>query len=186
MIILHRPPRQSFRDSKISGSQDVLICYDSLKANIKLLRTYSRQQKKNYRSLPFTFIHVLASTASVILMKRYINDTPWDDEEITRPLGHVLDALDGISLTWPCAKQVRGVITAAMQAPNQEDRIESPESFDFMAGLAETAYYNPLNIDMGNFGGTDMGFDMNGDEFGLLDPASFMNGGYQWDDETLL
>ena len=175
MIILHRPPRQSFRDPDISTSKDVEICYESLEANIKLLRTYSRQY--NYRSLPFTFVHILASTASVILMKRYINKSLWDDTTILRQLEFVLEGLDAISQIWPCAKQVRGVITSTMQTPNREDdKSKSPGSFDFMAGLSEPANYNPLNI--------DMGFEIDGDTLGLFDPGEFMNDWVQWDDET--
>lgn len=182
MIILHRPPRQSFRDLNISTSQDVAICYESLESSIKLLRTFSRQY--NYRSLPFTFVHILASTASIILMKRYINKSSWQDAEITRPLGFVLEALDGISQTWPCANQVRSVITSAMQTPRPENhRNQSPESFDFMAKLSDTAHYNPFNIEMGNI---DVEYDMNGSEFGLFDPTTFMGDSFQWDDETYL
>lgn len=174
MIILHRPPRQSFGSPNISSSKDVEICYASLEATIKLLRIYSRQH--NYRNLPFTFVHILASTASVILMKLHISNIHWEDVSIARPLETVLEALDSISHTWPCAIQVRGVIDMAIESSSQpNDHNDSLESFDFMAGLSDNSSLTPLNFDM-NFG-------MTGDDLGLFDPSSFLGAEYQWNDE---
>lgn len=171
MIILHRPPRQLFKDPKTSTSKDVEICYESLDSIIKLLRIYSRHYQ--YSPLPLTFVHILASTASVILMKRYINNSPWEDASISRPLDHVLEAIDGISQTWPCAKQVRGVITTAMEKSSKDSgRNDSPESFDFMAGLADNVNFNPMNL--------DMGFEMDDANLGLFDPTEFLNDDLQW------
>ena len=170
MIILHRPPRQLFKDPKTSTSKDVEICYESLDSIIKLLRIYSRHYQ--YSPLPLTFVHTLASTASVILMKRYINNSPWEDASISRPLDHVLEAIEGISQTWPCAKQVRGVITTAMEKSSRDSaRNDSPESFDFMAGLADVNF-NPMNL--------DLGFEMDDANLGLLDPAELLTDDLQW------
>lgn len=109
-------------------------------------------------------------------MKRYIQKKSRDDATISRPLDFVLEALDNISQTWPCAKQVQVVITSAMEAPNpEEDRTISPDGFDFMAGLSDGANYNPSNI--------DMGFEMNGDDLGLFDLNNFPDDGFQWDEE---
>jgi hypothetical protein len=176
MIILHRPPRQLFKDPKTSTSKDVGICYESLDSIIKLLRIYSRHYQ--YSPLPLTFVHILASTASVILMKRYINNSAWDDASISRPLDHVLEAIDGISQTWPCAKQVRGVITAAMEKSNKDNaQNDSPESFDFMAGLADDANFNPMNL--------DMGFEMDDANLGLFDPEAFLDADLQWNGDFI-
>lgn len=176
MIILHRPPRQLFRDPKTSTSRDVEICYESLDSIIKLLRIYSRHYQ--YSPLPLTFIHILASTASVILMKRYINNSPWDDISISRPLDHVLEAIDGISQTWPCAKQVRGAITTAMEKSNKSStRNDSPESFDVMAGLADNVNFNPMNL--------DIGFEMDDTNLGLFDPGDFLNDDLQWNGDFI-
>jgi len=170
MIILHRPPRQSFRNLNISTSKDVEICYKSLDSNMRLLRIYCRQH--NFRHLPFTFVHILASTASVVLMKRHISKLSWDDVRISRPLSLILEALDAISQTWSCATQVQEVITSAMAAPSpEEDRSVSPQSFDFIARLEDAASFEPM--------GFDMGFDMTSDDMGLFDPSSFLSDVFQ-------
>src|SRR6266536_4114291 len=147
IIILNRPPRHLFRDPPIAESQDVKTCYQSLEWIIKLLRIYARSYQ--YAHLPATSIHIPASAASVIMMRRYIEGTPWDDPVLSKQLDTILSAIDGISQTWPCAKQVRGVITAAMKSPTKEvSRNKSPESFDLMAGLAENNF-DPMNFDLG-------------------------------------
>ena len=174
MIILHRPPRQILKDPLTRTSKDVEICYESLESNIRLLRIYSRHYQ--YSHLPLTFVHILASTASVILMKRYLNNTAWDDPAISRPLDHVLEAVDGIHPTWPVAKQVRGIIKAAMEKSNKgEFQNESPESFDFMAGLPDNDIFD-TNLDMS----LNMGFeeDVNLD---LFNPDEFLIDELQWD-----
>lgn len=171
MIILHRPPRQLLKNPKTATSKDVEICYESLESIIKLLRIYSRQYQ--YSPLPLTFVHILASAASIILMKRHLNNLPWDDASISRPLDHVLEAVDGISPTWPAARQVRAVITTAMERSSKDlNRNDSPESFDFMAGLADNANFN-INL--------DMGFEIDDTNLGLFDPEEFLRDDLQWD-----
>lgn len=188
MIILHRPPRQSLRDPNITTSKDIEICYASLDSNIKLLRTYSRQY--SYRNLPFSFVHILASTASAILMKQHLQSSAKlqastspevSEDTCTRPLETVLDALAAISQTWLCAKQVQDVITASMQASSPASaRDKSPESFDFMAGFSETAYYNPMDL--------EGGYGMEEDNIGYFDPGEFLgfDDGFQWDGDSNL
>ena len=175
MIILHRPPRQLFKDLKTSTSKDVEICYESLDSIIKLLRIYSRQYQ--YCPLPLTFVHILASAASIILMKRHLNNLPWDDISISRPLDHILEAVDGVSPTWPAAKQVRAVIITTMEKSNKEiNRNDSPESFDFMAGLADnTSFDNTL----------DMDFAIDDESLGLFDPENFLRDDFQWDGDFI-
>ena len=147
IIILHRPPRHLFHDPQIAKSEDVKTCYQSLESIIKLLRIYARSYQ--YHHLPATSIHIPASAASVIMMRRHIEGTSWDDPALSKQLDTVLSAIDGISQTWPCAKQVRGVITAAMKSPTKEvSRNESPERFDLMAGVAENNF-DPMNFDLG-------------------------------------
>jgi hypothetical protein len=148
MIILHRPPRHLFQEPKITSSEDVETCYQSLESIIRLLKIYSRNYHYNY--LPVTFVHILASASSVILMKQYIGGLSWDDLSISKPLELVLNAVDGISQTWPCAGQVKRVITVARTSSVQSvTQTESPESFDLMAGLAGGNNYDPMDFDLG-------------------------------------
>jgi hypothetical protein len=55
--------------------------------------------------------------------------------------------------------------------------IGSYDNFDFMAGLSETADYNPLNV--------DLGYEMDGNEMGLFDPDYFLDDEFQWDEEII-
>jgi hypothetical protein len=172
MIILHRPPRNLLNDPKITTSHDVQICYESLEAINKLLRIYSRSYQ--YSHLPFTFVHILASAASIILMKRYIEDASWDAVEVAKPLGLVVDALENVSQTWPCANQVRAVIDTAMKGTSQDSlRNESPESFDLMTGIPDT-------VDIMN---REMGFDMADVDVGLYMADPYLDG-FQWDEPS--
>lgn len=177
MIILHRPPRHLFQNPDIAHSEDIEYCYESLQAIVRLLRIYSRHYQ--YNKLPLTFVHTLASAASVILMKRYIDGTSWDDDTtVSRPLDLVLEAIDGISQTWTCARQVRDVIKAAMQNTNQENtRHETPESFDFMAGLMDPSSGNAGN----DFLNLDMNAGMDGVDFGAFVTDDLVDGGI-WDE----
>ncbi len=166
LIILHRPPRHLFRDPAAAGSEDLKTCYESLEAIVKLIGIYSRQHQYNH--LPLTFVHVLASAASIILMKRYIEGSSWDDSQVSKPLGVILGALDGISQTWPCAKQVRGVINSTMKKGTPETaHNESPEGFDFMIGLTDLTDVGNSDFLNGEFGfnreDADIGFYMNED-----------------------
>ena len=171
LIILHRPPRNLFRDPAIASSEDVKTCCESLDAIVKLVGIYSRQHQ--YSHLPLTFVHILASAASVVLMKRHIEGASWAQPEVSKSLGVILDALDGISQTWPCAKQVRAVINSAMKEGTPEagaggsSRNKSPEGFDLMTGLAglpEVGNDDFLNGEFGfNMDDADIGFYLNED-----------------------
>jgi len=169
LIILHRPPRNLFRDPAIASSEDVKTCYESLDAIVKLVGIYSRQHQ--YSHLPLTFVHILASAGSIVLMKRHIDGASWAQPEISKSLGVILDALDGISQTWSCAKQVRAVINSAMKEGTPEagssSRNKSPEGFDLMtglAGLSEVGNDDFLNGEFGfNMDDADIGFYLNED-----------------------
>jgi hypothetical protein len=178
-IILHRPPRNLFRDPAIATSEDVKTCYKSLEAIIKLIGIYSRQHQYNH--LPLTFVHILASAASIVLMKRYIEGSSWNNPELSKPLECILNALDGISQTWPCAKQVRAVIDSAMKEGTPDNaRNKSPEGFDLMTGLTGLTDIGNDDFFNGEFGfsmsDADIGFYMNEDF--LNDP--FPTQGEEW------
>lgn len=171
LIILHRPPRNLLRDPAVATSEDVKTCYESQDAIVKLIGIYSRQHQ--YSHLPLTFVHILASAASIVLMRRHIDGASWAQPEVSKSLGVILDALDGISHTWPCAKQVRAVINSAMKEGTPEAGAggfalsKSPEGFDLMTGLAglpEVGNDDFLNGEFGfNMDDADIGFYLNED-----------------------
>lgn len=107
-------------------------------------------------------------------MKRHIEGSSWLDGEISRPLNLVLGALDGISKTWPCAKQVRGVINSAIGSTDESPRNESPHSFDLMTSLTGTGDYSSMN--------PTLDFEIDDVALGNFMPDAFYDGNYQWND----
>ncbi|APA10897.1 hypothetical protein sscle_07g056670 [Sclerotinia sclerotiorum 1980 UF-70] len=149
MIILHRPPRAAFKEPGIGETEDVQICYESLDIIMKLLRMHSNNlQNYPYRHLPITFVHTLASAASIILMRRYIKGSSWKEPIVSRALDQILEAVNGVSLTWTCANQIRDVITSAIKKPSAEDpQNASPKDFDLMAGLIDPGVDSTASLD---------------------------------------
>ncbi|RDW80004.1 hypothetical protein BP6252_04642 [Coleophoma cylindrospora] len=174
MIILRRPPRNSLRDPLQVPLEDVQTCYDSLDVIIRLLKIYSRHYK--YSHLPLTFVHTLASAASVILMKRYLMSYEWTNPEISKPLDLVLNAIDVVADTWLCAKQIRQVLDVAMKAPAVSSSTKrSPGCFDFMAGAG---LMDDLSFDEVEF---DLQQPLDEFDLGQLMTDEFMNNEFSWD-----
>lgn len=156
MIILHRPPRHLFSKPGIADSEDVEICYESLQAMLRLMKTYSRYYK--YSALPLDFVHTLSVTAGTILMKRYLENASKEDAGISRSMDVVLDAMDNIQHTWPCIVDIRESVTQSMesQPTDQQERQGRDPVLDF--GF------------LGDFGaGTELDFGVNGSDFQISD-----------------
>ncbi|KAM0450259.1 hypothetical protein ACHAPV_003927 [Trichoderma viride] len=133
MIILHRPPSHMFEKPGIAESEDVEICYESLQAILRLMRSYSRYYR--YRSLPLDFVHTLSTAASTVMMKRFLQKASWSDPDIERALSLITLAMDEIQNTWPCVREVRDVLLQAQQTQASmppEDPLDAP---DLMNGL---------------------------------------------------
>ncbi|KAF2010639.1 hypothetical protein BU24DRAFT_427754 [Aaosphaeria arxii CBS 175.79] len=158
MIILHRPPRHYLEEPGIATSEDVEICYESLRALIRLMKTYSRYY--HYRSLPFDFIHTLSTAAGVILMKRYLEKAPMDDTEISKSLHVVLEAMDGVMNTWPFVSKIKMCVMQAMESQT----VSTPQTdpiFHLGLDLDLSTMPDPFLFlgDTGvGFGDTDLGF----------------------------
>ncbi|PTB58692.1 hypothetical protein M431DRAFT_75454, partial [Trichoderma harzianum CBS 226.95] len=133
MIILHRPPSHMFENPGIAEGEDVEICYESLQAILRLMRSYSRYYR--YRSLPLDFVHTLSTAASTVMMKRFLQKASWSDPDIERALSLIMQAMDEIQNTWPCVREIRDVLLQAQQtqtAMPPEDPLNVP---DLMNGL---------------------------------------------------
>lgn len=133
MIILHRPPSNVFDNPGIAESEDVEICYESLQAILRLMRSFSRFYR--FRSLPLDFVHTLSTAAGVILMKRYLQNAAWTDSEIERSFSLIIEAMDEIQNTWPCVREVRNVLVQLQQTQPMmlpQDSLTAP---DLMSGL---------------------------------------------------
>lgn len=138
MIILHRPPLQLYSQPDIATSEDVEVCYESLQAILRLMRSYARFYK--YECLPLDFVQILSTAASTILMKRHFEQTSPDDIESSRSLTLILDAMDAIRDVWPCVREVKDSILKACQgqAPAVAD-LSLPAFLDFgiLSGFPE-------------------------------------------------
>lgn len=111
MIILHRPPRRLWTKAGLSTMEDVEICYESLAALQRLIRSYGKHYE--FRLLPVDFTYTLSTMAGVILMRRELDGLAWDDSDVARQLGHVLEVMDNIREVWPCIIEVKDGILRA-------------------------------------------------------------------------
>lgn len=103
-----------------------------------LLRTHSLYHP--FKHLPFNFVYILATAASIILMRRHLEELSWQDEIIQRPLNVIENALNNISRVWSCANQVIAVIQAAKARPTgAETQVGATYDFGDMTGV-ETDY----------------------------------------------
>lgn len=142
MIILHRPPVHLFKVPGMAHSEDVALCYQSLESLLRLLRTYSRYYK--YTSLPLSFVHILSSAASVVLMKRYFEGSSWQDADIAKPLEFILDVMEAIKHTWPSIQEVKESIYGSMRNQTHGNaRKDRTGGLSYMAGLATSTYSSP-------------------------------------------
>ncbi|TQV99842.1 transcription factor [Cordyceps javanica] len=114
MIILHRPPSNMFDKPGIAESEDVEICYESLQAIQRLMRSFSRFYR--YRSLPLDFVQTLATATGIVLMRRYLLKASWTDPEIERSVSLLLDAMNEIQNTWPPVREIRDSLMQAQQS----------------------------------------------------------------------
>jgi hypothetical protein len=169
MIILHRPPRHLYDRPGISQSEDVEICYESLQAILRLLRSYSRYYK--YSALPLDFVHTLSVAAGTVLMRRSLEDIPPDDSSIVKSMEIILDAMDGIKHTWPCIVEVKDSVVKAMELPGAEYNITAQDpllDFGFLAdfGSGNSAGLGDLDLQISD---AELGILLT-DDF-LMDPA---------------
>ncbi|KAI1321872.1 fungal-specific transcription factor domain-containing protein [Xylariaceae sp. FL0255] len=136
MTILHRPPSQHFRkcesDTGSLNHDDIEICYESLGAIMRLLRSYARFYSFNH--LPLNFVQTLSTAASTILMRRHINKLPWNDVETARSLDFIVQIMEEIQSAWPCVGEILNSIRKARQTETQTlPDVDPVMDFDFLA-----------------------------------------------------
>lgn len=175
MIVLHRPPRHLFSKAGISTSEDVEICYESLQAILRLLRSYSRFYR--YTGLPLDFVHTLSVAAGTLLMKRLLENAPAEDSWITKSMDTILHAMDEIKHTWPCIVEIRESIVHAMATQESDQQDPGPDpilDFGFLADFG-SGNAQPADTD-----GLD--FQISDADLGLLLTDDFLTGRVSWDD----
>ncbi|KAH8677471.1 fungal-specific transcription factor domain-containing protein [Xylariales sp. PMI_506] len=175
MIILHRPPRHLFSKAGVAQSEDVEICYESLQAMLRLMKSYSRFYE--YTALPLDFVHTLSVTAGTILMKRFLENSSQEDTSISKPMEIVLDAMDKIKYTWPCIIEIRESILQALETRPLDPGAQEPNvvlDFGFLADFVPSG-------DAATAGGSDE-FRISDADLGLLLNNDFVPAQTSWDE----
>ncbi|KAI1742558.1 fungal-specific transcription factor domain-containing protein [Xylaria scruposa] len=133
MTILHRPPSQLLQKPESSFDRDdIEICYESLGAILRLIRSYRRFY--SYKHLPLDFVQTLSTAAGTILMRRHVNSLPWGDAETSRSLDFVIQAMEDIKDTWSCAKEILNSVLKARQTEAAAiPDVDPVMEFDFFA-----------------------------------------------------
>ncbi|KAK7948311.1 fungal-specific transcription factor domain-containing protein [Apiospora aurea] len=169
MIILHRPPRHLYGRPGMSESEDVEICYESLQAITRLLRSYSRYYK--YPALPLDFVHTLSVAAGTVLMRKSLEDIAADDSSIVKSMETILDAMDAIKHTWPCIVEVKASVVQAMGISGADDQRSAQNpllDFGFLAGFGSGNATGLDGLDL-QISDADLGILLT-DDF-LMDPV---------------
>ncbi|KAL1610346.1 hypothetical protein SLS60_002012 [Paraconiothyrium brasiliense] len=178
MIILHRPPRQHFDDEAVNEGEGIEICYQSLSAILRLLKSYGRYYKFHY--LPFDFVQTLASAAEVIMMRRYVDKASWDDKDISRPMTQVLEAMEAVQNVFPCVQNIRESIMLSMRGRETEGGAEQEEE----ASRWDLDLVDFLQPGDGPFPGMTWdngdGGSVNSADLGFLVTDDFLNEHYSW------
>ncbi|KAM3467863.1 hypothetical protein MY5147_008506 [Beauveria neobassiana] len=144
MMILHRPPSNMFDKPGIAESEDVEICYESLQAIQRLMRSFSRFYR--YRSLPLDFVQTLATATGIVLMRRYLLKASWTDPEVERSVSLLLDAMNEIQNTWPPVREIRDTLVRA-----QQSQAVLPPNVPFAGNDLMTGMHFDVAAAMGDF-----------------------------------
>jgi len=164
MIVLHRPSLQLSRSpnaAELAESRDFDICWQSTTSIIKLIRAYSRGNEYIY--LPMTFVHTATSTASIILLKRHTQGlVNHGDDEPSKFLNTILEALEGCSATWFSAAQAKRAIMMADREAFEKNAVEvggAVEGTSRKGNVSAENFAEFLDLDLDNVE-LDMEFDM--------------------------
>ncbi|KAF7563800.1 hypothetical protein G7046_g307 [Stylonectria norvegica] len=177
MIILHRPPSHMFEKAGVAESEDVEICYESLQAILRLMRTYNRHYR--YRALPLDFVQTLSTAAGTVMMKRFFQGASWDDPDIARSLSLILEAMEEVELTWPCVTEIKDCIIRARHAQTTmppEDPLNVP---DLMNGLelaqdAQAGFMAQWGDDLGTLVTDEfLSIQLQDPQHGIIEPFDF-------------
>ena len=171
MIILHRPPRQHLDDDAVRNGEDVEICYESLAAILRLIRSYDKFYR--FQLLPLDFVHTLSAAAGVLLMKRYLEKSSWQDKDLSKPMAQILDAMKGIENVWPCIIEIKEGILETMNTVSGTN-LQQDNSIDFdLMGMLEYGTGSLPNSWL-------TGAESNSADLGFLVTDDFLNAGLDY------
>ncbi|KAE9582188.1 putative transcriptional regulatory protein [Colletotrichum fructicola] len=173
MIILHRPPRHLLSQPDVASSEDVEICYESLQAILRLLRSYNRFYR--YDCLPIDFVHTLATAAGTIMMRHYLEGTPWDETQTSQALTRILEAMNAVQNAWPCVGEIKdSIIQASRREEGDIPGADALADFTLMTGLSGPVAGSDVDKMLLSEGGM---FDA---DAGLLVTDDFLGGTFPW------
>lgn len=167
MIILHRPPHQRLDEEAAMNSEDLEICYESVGAILRLIRSYGKYYR--FEALPLDFVHTLSAAAGVLLMKRYLEKSAWADKDIPKPLAQILETMEAIEGVWPCIAEIKQGILETMNT-EVGSSLQQDHDQEFLMGMLE---YGPGSLPNPWYIG---GVDSNPADLGFLVTDDFLSG----------
>ena len=171
MIILHRPPRQHLNDESVSSGEGIEVCYQSLSAIIRLFRSYTRYYRIQF--LPLDVVHTLSAAAEVVLLKKRIEGSTWNDSDISKPLSYILELMQDVETVWPCIGGVRRSIIEAMSSELPDS---TPPILDGELGFMDVFNFDAAGS-LPHMWGPDVSWEDNM-ELGLLVTDDYLNGDF--------
>ncbi|OAL46678.1 hypothetical protein IQ07DRAFT_573374 [Pyrenochaeta sp. DS3sAY3a] len=175
MIILHRPPRHLLESPSNATLGEIEICNESLRALLKLMKTYSRYYR--FRNLPIDFVHTLSTAAGILLMQRAL-DQSHQEGDTSKSLDMVLSVIDEIKYTWPCATELYASILQELQLNSNAEPSQALADDDFALNTFE-----PLGALWGDMPQLDHENFMV--ELGPLMTDEFLRGQFSWDEDFI-
>ncbi|RNJ54524.1 hypothetical protein D7B24_000367 [Verticillium nonalfalfae] len=157
MIILHRPPRQQLDDDAIAASEGV-------------------------ETLPLDFVHTLSAAAEVVMMKRFLEKSTWDDKDISKPLAQILDAMEAVQSVYPCMRGIRDSILENIKSEGVDEEAQQHQygvELELMDLLQSAAAPFP------GAWGTEDAESATSADLGFLLTDDFLNQHYSWDNAGL-
>ena len=173
MIILHRPPKKYLDNEVVANGEDIEVCYESLAAILRLIRSYTRYYRLEW--LPLSFVHTLSAASGVVMMKHYLEKSCWEDKDISKPLEVLLDAMKAIQRVWPCVIEIRKGILDAISSESSSTPQRENQAFNL--GLVDM-FENRVGGLSSNWNLEE--YDEAGD-LGFLVTDEFLNGEIAWD-----
>lgn len=181
MIILNRPPKEHLDDENVATDEGVEVCYESLSAILRLIRSYGRYYR--FELLPLDFVQTLSAAADVVMMKRYMDQSSWDDRDISQPLTKILQTMRIVQEIFPCMREIRSSILRIMESPGSESEqiANGPETseLDLMDLLQVGAVPFPGALDLHDEAG------MNSADLGIFVTEDFLDPDPPWNDNSM-
>ena len=133
IIILHRPPRRSSSMYLATCREGFETCEESLNMILRLLRDHTKLYGLDH--LPMTFIHVIATAASIIFLKLHARGPSFDTDMIASQLDQLSKVSERIAKAWPGAAHIETAINDARQKIGPVDTSVEATQFDWQNSM---------------------------------------------------